>query len=81
MPDGTPILADEKLTPDSSRFWPLADYEPGRSQNSFDKQYVRDYGEKTGWDKKKPGPNLPNDVVERTIQKYRDGQRRLFSST
>jgi len=64
------VLGDEALTPDSSRFWPAADYEPGRSQESFDKQYVRDYCETTGWNKTYPGPELPDDVVLRTRAKY-----------
>ena len=67
---GTLVLGDEALTPDSSRFWPAADYEPGRGQDSFDKQYVRDYCETTGWDKTDPGPELPEDVVMRTRAKY-----------
>jgi phosphoribosylaminoimidazole-succinocarboxamide synthase len=67
---GNLVLGDEALTPDSSRFWPAASYEPGRSQDSFDKQYVRDYCETTGWDKTSPGPELPEDVVMRTRSKY-----------
>jgi phosphoribosylaminoimidazole-succinocarboxamide synthase len=67
---GNLVLGDEALTPDSSRFWPAADYEPGRSQDSFDKQYVRDYCETLGWDKTYPGPELPEDVVMRTRAKY-----------
>jgi len=68
--NGNLVLGDEALTPDSSRFWPAATYEPGRSQDSFDKQYVRDYCETTGWDKTYPGPELPEDVVMRTRSKY-----------
>src|SRR5919206_4378769 len=68
--DGRIILIDEALTPDSSRFWPARDYEPGHGQPSFDKQYVRDYCETTGWDKTYPGPELPEDVVMRTRAKY-----------
>jgi len=64
------VLGDEALTPDSSRFWPASSYEPGRSQDSFDKQYVRDYCETTGWDKTPPGPELPEDVVMHTRSKY-----------
>ena len=64
------VLGDEALTPDSSRFWPAATYEPGRGQDSFDKQYVRDYAEQTGWDKTYPGPELPEDVVMHTRSKY-----------
>src|SRR5437764_4472543 len=68
--DGNLVLGDEALTPDSSRFWPAASYEPGRSQDSFDKQYVRDYCETTGWDKTYPGPELPEDGVMHTRSKY-----------
>jgi phosphoribosylaminoimidazole-succinocarboxamide synthase len=64
------VLGDEALTPDSSRFWPADAYAPGRGQNSFDKQYVRDYCETTGWDKTDPGPELPEDVVMHTRSKY-----------
>jgi phosphoribosylaminoimidazole-succinocarboxamide synthase len=67
---GNLVLGDEALTPDSSRFWPADAYEPGRSQDSFDKQYVRDYCETTGWDKTDPGPELPEDVVMGTRAKY-----------
>jgi len=67
---GRLVLGDEALTPDSSRFWPASDYEPGRGQDSFDKQYVRDYCETTGWDKTDPGPELPEDVVMHTRSKY-----------
>jgi phosphoribosylaminoimidazole-succinocarboxamide synthase len=67
---GDLVLGDEALTPDSSRFWPAAGYAPGRGQDSFDKQYVRDYCETTGWDKTYPGPELPEDVVMRTRAKY-----------
>ena len=66
------ILIDEMLTPDSSRFWPLERYEPGKSQASFDKQYVRDYLETTGWEKKPPAPILPDDVIKNTLAKYRE---------
>ena len=66
------ILIDELLTPDSSRFWPLDEYEPGHGQPSFDKQYVRDYLETTGWDKKPPAPSLPEDVIKNTQKKYRE---------
>jgi phosphoribosylaminoimidazole-succinocarboxamide synthase len=69
------IWIDEALTPDSSRFWPARGYEPGRSQPSFDKQYVRDYLESIGWNKKPPGPQLPPEVVERTRAKYREAYR------
>jgi phosphoribosylaminoimidazole-succinocarboxamide synthase len=66
------ILIDEALTPDSSRFWPAADYAPGRSQKSFDKQFVRDYLEEIRWNKQPPAPSLPDWVVEGTSRKYRE---------
>jgi phosphoribosylaminoimidazole-succinocarboxamide synthase len=71
------ILIDEALTPDSSRFWPLDGYAPGKGQPSFDKQFVRDYLETLDWDKTAPGPELPADVVARTAEKYREAWRRL----
>jgi len=74
---GKLILIDEVLTPDSSRFWPLDDYQPGRPQKSFDKQPVRDYLESTGWDKRPPAPALPPEVVESTSKRYREALRRL----
>lgn len=64
------VLIDEVLTPDSSRFWPLDLYQPGQSQPSYDKQYVRDWLLSSGWDKNPPGPNLPEDVVKQTTEKY-----------
>ena len=67
---GQVILVDEVLTPDSSRFWPKDEYTPGKVQRSFDKQFVRDYLEAIGWDKKPPGPELPANVVEKTHEKY-----------
>lgn len=70
-------LADEVLTPDSSRFWPADSYEPGKPQPSFDKQYVRDYLESLAWDKNPPAPPLPPDVIEKTSEKYREACRRL----
>jgi phosphoribosylaminoimidazole-succinocarboxamide synthase len=69
-PDGVLTLGDEALTPDSSRFWPVAGYEPGRSQPSFDKQFVRDWASGTGWDRNPPAPAIPEDVVRRTREKY-----------
>lgn len=75
--NGELILIDEALTPDSSRFWPLDGYRPGRNQPSFDKQFVRDYLETLPWDKRPPAPPLPPDVVERTRQKYLDAYQRL----
>ncbi len=74
---GNLVLADEALTPDSSRFWPADAYEPGRPQDSFDKQYVRDYCERTGWDKTYPGPELPDEVVQATRAKYVEAFERL----
>ncbi len=71
-------LIDEVLTPDSSRFWPAAGYRPGISPPSFDKQYVRDYLETLDWNKTAPGPQLPDDVVEKTSEKYREAQRLLI---
>ena len=68
--DGTLVLADEALTPDSSRFWPAATYAPGGPQPSYDKQYVRDYCESLGWDKTAPGPEVPADVVAGTRARY-----------
>ena len=74
---GALVLGDEALTPDSSRFWPADEYEPGRAQSSFDKQFVRDYCEQTGWDKTYPGPELPDDVVAHTRSKYIEAFERL----
>jgi len=71
------VLIDEVLTPDSSRFWPAASYQPGSSPASFDKQFVRDYLETLDWDKTPPGPALPADVIEKTAEKYREAQTRL----
>jgi phosphoribosylaminoimidazole-succinocarboxamide synthase len=71
------VLADEALTPDSSRFWPADEYEPGRGQPSFDKQYVRDYCAELGWDKTAPGPELPDEVVAGTRARYVEAFERL----
>lgn len=71
------ILIDEVLTPDSSRFWDSDVYEPGKPQPSYDKQFVRDYLEMTGWDKKPPGPVLPDDIVTATTERYREASRLL----
>jgi phosphoribosylaminoimidazole-succinocarboxamide synthase len=71
------VLADEVLTPDSSRFWPAEKYAPGRAQESFDKQYVRDYLEQIRWNKQPPAPALPPDVVENTSAKYLEAYRRI----
>lgn len=74
---GEILLIDEVLTPDSSRFWPLDLYEPGRAQPSFDKQFVRDWLERSGWDKNSPPPPLPDDVVAKTREKYVEAYERL----
>ena len=74
---GEMILIDEVLTPDSSRFWPADEYEPGRDQMSFDKQYTRNYLETLDWDKTPPGPELPAEVVENTSKKYLEAYERL----
>lgn len=70
--DGEIILIDELLTPDSSRFWPGSEYEPGRGQNSFDKQIVRDYLLTLDWDKTSPGPALPDEIIEKTARRYKE---------
>jgi phosphoribosylaminoimidazole-succinocarboxamide synthase len=70
-------LADEVLTPDSSRFWPADTYAPGHAQNSYDKQYVRDYLESIQWNKQPPAPALPEEVARKTSEKYMDAYRRL----
>jgi phosphoribosylaminoimidazole-succinocarboxamide synthase len=75
--DGTVVLIDEAVTPDSSRFWPIDTYAPGASPPSFDKQFLRDYLETLDWDKTAPGPELPDDIAEKTAEKYREAQRRL----
>ena len=76
-PDGTIVLGDEVMTPDSSRFWPVEGYEPGRGQPSFDKQYVRDWAAGSGWDKTPPAPALPDEVIERTRALYVDAYERI----
>ena len=76
-PGAEVVLGDEVLTPDSSRFWPSDDYEPGRSQASFDKQYVRDYADSIGWDHAPPGPELPDEVVRNTRAKYVEAYERI----
>ena len=73
--DDNLILIDEVFTPDSSRFWPKDEYEPGKSQSSFDKQYVRDYLSEVGWNKEPPAPHLPKDVIHRTSEKYLEAYR------
>jgi phosphoribosylaminoimidazole-succinocarboxamide synthase len=76
-PDGTIVLGDEVLTPDSSRFWPADGYEPGRGQPSFDKQYVRDWASASGWDKSPPAPAIPPEVVEGTRARYVEAYERI----
>jgi len=71
------VVGDEVLTPDSSRYWPADGYEPGRSQPSFDKQYVRDWASSSGWDKTPPAPEIPADVVEGTKQRYEEAYARI----
>ncbi len=78
--DGEITLIDEILSPDSSRFWPQDFYEPGRGQDSFDKQFVRDYLETLDWDKTPPAPKLPEDIVLRTLEKYKEASRRLLGA-
>ena len=78
--DGEVILIDEILSPDSSRFWDKTTYAPGRSQDSYDKQFVRDYLETLDWDKTPPGPELPEDIVKRTLSKYQEARDRLLNS-
>jgi len=75
--DGEIILIDELLTPDSSRFWPASDYEAGRPQKSYDKQFLRDYLEGLTWDKTPPPPVIPEDIIEKTRQKYEEAFQRL----
>ncbi len=75
---GSLYLIDEVLTPDSSRFWPADQYRPGSSPPSFDKQFVRDYLETLDWDKKAPGPHLPDEVIRKTAEKYREAEERLI---
>jgi phosphoribosylaminoimidazole-succinocarboxamide synthase len=79
--DGELTLVDEVLTPDSSRFWPADAYEPGRGQPSFDKQFVRDWLQASGWDKTPPPPSLPADVVEATSAKYIEAYERITGLT
>ena len=75
--DGEPIIIDEMLTPDSSRFWPADEYHTGRSQPSFDKQFVRDWLSQSGWNKEPPAPSLPPDIIEKTSERYHEAYRRL----
>jgi phosphoribosylaminoimidazole-succinocarboxamide synthase len=75
--DGRIVVGDEVLTPDSSRFWPADGYKPGRSQPSFDKQYVRDWASGSGWDKTPPAPALPDKVVDGTRRRYQEAYERI----
>jgi phosphoribosylaminoimidazole-succinocarboxamide synthase len=77
LPDGSTILVDEVLTPDSSRFWPADRYEVGKNPPSFDKQFVRDWLETSSWDKSSPPPPLPDDIVAKTREKYLEAYQRL----
>ena len=77
LSDGEVILIDEVLTPDSSRFWPADDYAPGRSQKSYDKQFVRDYLDESGWNHEPPAPVLPDEVIVKTLEKYIEAYKRL----
>jgi phosphoribosylaminoimidazole-succinocarboxamide synthase len=74
---GELVLGDEVMTPDSSRFWPADEYEPGRGQRSFDKQYVRDWAAGSGWDKTPPAPAIPDEIVARTRDRYVEAYERL----
>jgi phosphoribosylaminoimidazole-succinocarboxamide synthase len=74
---GELVVGDEVMTPDSSRFWPAGDYEPGRGQSSFDKQFVRDWATGSGWDREPPAPEIPADVVEQTRARYREAYARI----
>jgi phosphoribosylaminoimidazole-succinocarboxamide synthase len=78
--DGDIILIDELFTPDSSRYWPRAGYQPGRSQPSFDKQFVRDYASSLGWNRQPPGPDLPGEIVEKTRQRYLEAYHLLVGT-
>ena len=75
--DGELVVGDEVLTPDSSRYWPADGYEPGRGQPSFDKQFVRDWASASGWDKTPPAPEIPDDVVAGTRDRYVDAYERI----
>jgi len=79
--DGKLVLADEALTPDSSRYWPADSYRPGQAQFSFDKQYVRDYLETLTWDKRPPAPALPPEIVQKTSDKYQEAYSRITGRT
>lgn len=76
--DGVTILIDEILSPDSSRFWPVSEYKPGRSQPSFDKEFVREYLNSLDWDKTPPAPELPDEIVAKTLEKYKEAREMLL---
>jgi phosphoribosylaminoimidazole-succinocarboxamide synthase len=76
-PDGTLVLADEVLTPDSSRFWPADGWQPGRAQFAFDKQFLREWANTTGWDRKPPAPAVPPEIVAATRARYLEAYERL----
>jgi phosphoribosylaminoimidazole-succinocarboxamide synthase len=78
--DGNITLVDEALTPDSSRFWPASEYRAGANPPSYDKQFVRDWLESVKWDKRPPAPRLPDEVVQKTAEKYREAYRRITGS-
>ena len=75
--DGEPIIIDEMLTPDSSRFWPADEYRTGQPQSSFDKQFVRNWLSQSGWNKEPPAPSMPDDIIEKTSERYHEAYRRL----
>ena len=75
--DGVLTVADEIFTPDSSRFWPLEAYEAGKPQPSFDKQYVRDYLETLDWNKQPPAPRLPEEIIQKTSEKYLEAYQKI----
>jgi phosphoribosylaminoimidazole-succinocarboxamide synthase len=77
---GEIILIDELLTPDSSRYWPQASYQPGSTQPSFDKQFVRDYTTSLGWNRQPPGPELPGEIIDKTRQRYLDAYHLLVGT-
>ena len=79
MTGGKLILIDEVLTPDSSRFWPVDTYSPGRGQPSFDKQFLRDYLSSLDWNKQPPPPPLPSEILEKTRARYLEAEQRLLS--
>jgi phosphoribosylaminoimidazole-succinocarboxamide synthase len=79
--DGKTIIIDELLTPDSSRFWPLDEYAPGKAQNSFDKQFIRDWLEGIKWNKSPPAPPLPREIVEKTMDRYLEAYKRITGKT